>query len=253
MTRDNRNDEHAPDRRPRRERSPSPDLRGRTLAVTGAIGGIARAILEAVADDGVRLVLHARRQRCLARLADDLVARGATVRKVIGDLADEPADVAEMIADAGAIDVLVNNAGVYSDGDFLATDIDIVCRDFDINTIAAIATMQAVLPGMNARGYGRIVNLSSGGGSFGEGLAVAHAAYAISKAALNAATVLAADVARGDVKVNAMCPGWVRSRMGGDAAPRSPEEGADTALWLATLPEHGPSGGFFRDRSPIPW
>ncbi|MFO6463508.1 SDR family oxidoreductase [Jannaschia sp. KMU-145] len=106
---------------------------------------------------------------------------------------------------------------------------------------------------MTARGYGRIVNLSSGGGSFGEGLASGHAAYAISKAALNAATVLAARGARGDVKVNAMCPGWVRTRMGGAAAPRSPAEGADTALWLATLPSDGPSGGFFRNRAPIPW
>ena len=79
-------------------------------------------------------------------------------------------------------------------------------------------------------------------------------AYRVSKAALNAVTrTLAAELAGTNIKVNAMSPGWVRSDMGGASAPRSPEQGADTAVWLATLPDDGPSGGFFMDRSPIPW
>jgi NAD(P)-dependent dehydrogenase (short-subunit alcohol dehydrogenase family) len=105
---------------------------------------------------------------------------------------------------------------------------------------------------MIARGYGRIVNLSSGYGSFAEGLE-GPAAYSLSKAALNALTVRLAREARGDVKVNAACPGWVRTRMGGDTAPRAVEEGANTIVWLATLPADGPSGGFFRDRRAISW
>ena len=104
---------------------------------------------------------------------------------------------------------------------------------------------------MLQRGYGRVVNVSSGGGSFGEGLGPA--AYAVSKAALNALTVKMAQALRGNVKVNAMCPGWVRTDMGGSGAPRSPEDAVDTLVWLATLSEYGPNGGFFRDQKPIPW
>ena len=228
-------------------------FRGRTVAVTGATGGIAEAILDAVAGEDVTLVVHGRDEDALDAVADRAKARGARVHSVVGDLADEPVDIAQIIADVGPIDVLFNVAGIYTPGGLLRTDIETICQDFDVNAIAAIATMQAVLPGMNGRGRGRVVNVSSGGGSFGEGLATGHAAYAISKAALNAATVCAAATARGDVKVNAMCPGWVRTRMGGSSASRSPEEGADTALWLATLPADGPSGGFFRDRKEIPW
>ncbi len=80
------------------------------------------------------------------------------------------------------------------------------------------------------------------------------AAYRVSKTGLNALTrILAAEEGRSGILVNSMCPGWVRTEMGGESAPRSVEEGADTAVWLATLPDDGPSGGFFRDRQPIPW
>ncbi|WP_308918285.1 SDR family NAD(P)-dependent oxidoreductase [Jannaschia sp. LMIT008] len=229
------------------------DFAGRTVAVTGATGGIAGAIVDAVAARGVTIVMHGRRVDALDRVVDRAADRGADIHRVTGDLADEPGDVAAVIADAAPIDVLFNVAGIYTPGDLLSVDVETICRDFDVNAVAAVAVMQAVLPGMNDRRRGRIVNVSSGGGSFAEGLARGHAAYAISKAALNAATVLGAGCARGDVKVNAMCPGWVRTAMGGPSASRSPEEGADTALWLAALPADGPTGGFFRDRRCIPW
>jgi NAD(P)-dependent dehydrogenase (short-subunit alcohol dehydrogenase family) len=79
-------------------------------------------------------------------------------------------------------------------------------------------------------------------------------AYRISKTAVNAVTaILAAEMAGSKIKVNSVCPGWCRTDLGGADAPRSPEEGVDTVVWLATLPDDGPSGGFFRDRQPIPW
>ena len=96
------------------------------------------------------------------------------------------------------------------------------------------------------------MNVSSGWGSFAEGLS-GSAAYSISKAALNAVTLSLSKGLAKNVKINSMCPGWVRTRMGGEGAPRTPEEGANTAIWLATLPEDGPSGGFYRDRRLIPW
>jgi NAD(P)-dependent dehydrogenase (short-subunit alcohol dehydrogenase family) len=105
---------------------------------------------------------------------------------------------------------------------------------------------------MLERGYGRIVNVSSGWGSFAEGLE-GPASYSVTKAALNALTVSLARTLRGDVKVNSCCPGWVRTRMGGREADLSPAEGADTIVWLATLPPEGPSGGFFRARQRIAW
>ena len=111
---------------------------------------------------------------------------------------------------------------------------------------------RSLAPNMIARGYGRIVNLSSGWGSFAEGMG-GPGMYGVTKAALNALTVRLVQELPSAVKVNAMCPGWVRTRMGGEGATRSPDEGADTAVWLATLPDDGPTGGFFRDREPIEW
>ena len=109
---------------------------------------------------------------------------------------------------------------------------------------------------MLARGYGRVVNVSSEAGSFASGSIASYGrSYGVSKAALNALTVsMAAEVAHvSDVKVNAVCPGWVRSDMGGPDASRSLAEGADGIVWAATLPADGPSGGFFRDGRRLAW
>jgi NAD(P)-dependent dehydrogenase (short-subunit alcohol dehydrogenase family) len=110
-----------------------------------------------------------------------------------------------------------------------------------------------VIPLMKANRYGRIVNLSSGLGQLSE-MASGTPAYRISKAAINALTrILAAEFKESNILTNSMCPGWVRTGMGGESAPRSTEEAADTAVWLATLPDDGPTGGFFRDRKSIAW
>ena len=121
------------------------------------------------------------------------------------------------------------------------------------NTLAPLMLSNALVPLMQARNFGRIVNVSSGMGQLDD-MGAGHPAYRVSKAALNAVTrVLAAELVGTNIKVNALCPGWVRTDMGGQQADRSPQEGIETTLWLAQLPEDGPSGGFFRDRRPIPW
>ena len=229
-----------------------------TALVTGGNRGIGLAICEGLADRGFDLILCSRDEANGKAAARPLREDGTSVRV-------EPLDVAEpdairacqdrLAADDVAVDVLVNNAGIYPENDALDATIDQLDRAWTVNTRGPWLLIQAFVPGMIERGYGRVVNLSSGSGSFGEGLDPEHAAYAASKSALNACTMTldAALPDDADVKANAMCPGWVHTRMGGTEAPRTPEEGADTALWLATLPADGPSGGFFRDRERIPW
>ena len=149
------------------------------------------------------------------------------------------------------VTVLVNNAGLLFEGSIFDNP-EQFSATMDVSIHGPYALIRACLPAMLSKGYGRIVNVSSGWGSFTEGLG-GGGAYGVGKAAMNALTVIADRDTPDSVKINAMCPGWVRTRMGGAGANKSPEEGADTAIWLATLAEDGPSGGFFRQRQPIPW
>jgi NAD(P)-dependent dehydrogenase (short-subunit alcohol dehydrogenase family) len=203
----------------------------------------------------VHVILTARDASAVEAAAGALRSEGLDVVGEVVDVASEDSvrACAARLADRGErVDVLVNNAGVYADGELLAGPARAITESMAVNFFGAAWTARAWMPGMNDRGYGRVVNVTSGYGSFAEGLEGA-AAYAVSKASLNALTVRLAREARGDVKVNAACPGWVRTRMGGSGAPKSVEEGADTIVWLATLPADGPSGGFFRNRAKVPW
>jgi NAD(P)-dependent dehydrogenase (short-subunit alcohol dehydrogenase family) len=150
------------------------------------------------------------------------------------------------------VDVLVNNAGVLHEKLLLEMTDPEIADSVAVHLTGPLRLIRALAPKMIADGYGRIVNLSSGWGSFAEGMG-GPGMYGVTKAALNALTVRLAKELPSTVKVNALCPGWVRTRMGGQGATRSPDEGADTGVWLATLPDDGPTGGFFRDRKPIEW
>ena len=226
----------------------------KTVAIAGATGAIVRTILAAAArSQGVRFVLHARDGAALEQVAAGVRRTGATVETVVADPTTETAAVAEDFAAHTDIDVLINNAGMYWPGGDLSVADDDMRTACAVDAMVTLATIQAVLPGMQSRGYGRVVTISPNAGEFGQSLDPAHAPYAVSKAALNAMTFLTARAVRGDVKVNAMCPGWVRTKIDGAGPTRSLENGADTALWLATLPTDGPNGGFFRDRQPIAW
>ena len=231
--------------------------------VTGAYRGIGYEIVRQLAKAGVRPILSAR----------DAVkgqAAAAALKKIDGlDIATAVLDVTSeasaraAIADIeqrfGAIGILVNNAAVLLDGPggfasslFEMTD-DTVKATFEANVAAPARMIRLIVPGMRQRGFGRVVNLSSMAGQL-EGMTAGFPAYRMSKAALNAVTrVAASEATEPNVKINAMCPGWCQTDMGGPDADRTPAEGAVTAVWLAMLPPDGPTGGFFKDNAPIAW
>lgn len=227
-------------------------LADRTALVTGANRGIGLAIATALSQKGVRVLAAARIEERASEAASTIGNGSIPVRL---DL-DDPSTVegaTEAIRRAhGPIDILVNNAAILDRTTGVDVSVEQLTESINVNVISAFATIRALAPHMSERGWGRIVNLSSGWGSFGEGLG-GPLAYAVTKAALNAITCSLAQTLEPSVKINAVCPGWVRTRMGGEGASLSPEEGADTPVWLATLPDDGPTGGFFRQRVPIEW
>ena len=218
----------------------------RTALVTGANRGIGFAIAAGLAAQGIKVLLGARNaqagQEAAAKLDGD-------VTPIALDVTDK--DVINKVGSAHAIDILINNAGVLYQDSLLANS-----EGFEDSINAMLRgpyyLIRATAPGMKERGWGRIVNVSSGWGSFNEGLGGPNG-YGLAKAALNAMTLTLSRELPSSIKINTMCPGWVRTRMGGSGATRTPEQGADTAIWLALLPDSGPSGGFFRDRKSISW
>jgi NAD(P)-dependent dehydrogenase (short-subunit alcohol dehydrogenase family) len=227
----------------------------RTALVTGANRGLGLEVVRLLAATGIDVVLACRSHEAARQTAAEIGATGVKALALQLDVAS-PASIASAVEQMKLwgtnIDVLVNNAGVYHGGDSLHVPMDAVREAMEVHFFGPLALCQALVPGMVRRGYGRVVNVSSGFGALSDGLP-GDAAYALSKAGLNALTIKVASEAGADVKVNAACPGWVRTRMGGEGATRSVEAGADTIVWLATLPSSGPSGEFFRDRARIPW
>ncbi len=162
----------------------------------------------------------------------------------------------------GRADVLVNNAGILIESSIDSAGPDpsafivapeMVLKTFEINTLGAYRMCQAFLPMMKKNNYGRVVNISSGMGQLTD-MGADWPAYRVSKTALNALTrIFAAELSGTNVKVNSVCPGWVRTRMGGKSATRTLEQGTKGIVWAATLDDMGPTGGFFRDGTPIDW
>jgi NAD(P)-dependent dehydrogenase (short-subunit alcohol dehydrogenase family) len=225
----------------------------RTALVTGANRGIGLAIASGLNQSGgIKVLVGSRRAEDGENAAKALGGNAVAVPLDLSKSENLRLQIKNIVDVHGGIDILVNNAAVLEPGNILEIESDKLNSSLQVNFLAPLELIRELVPRMNARGYGRIVNISSGWGSFAEGLS-GPAAYSISKAALNALTLsLAKDLPK-NVKVNSMCPGWVRTRMGGAAAPRTPEEAADTAIWLATLPDDGPTGGFYRDRRLIEW
>ena len=227
----------------------------RVALVSGANRGIGRAIAEGLAMLGHRVAVGARLHDDAVTAATEIGEGAFGVQLDVTDPMSVETAVATIVDLTGRIDVLVNNAGGHYDEGVAARNLtaDDLLDALMVNTVGPLRLVQTVLPHMLAARWGRIVNVSSRSGTFSATWSNAPA-YGTSKAALNMLTVqLAHDLHGTGVLVNACCPGWVRTRMGGDEAERSVEEGADTPIWLATLPGPGPSGLLFADRSSIAW
>lgn len=227
----------------------------RTALVTGANRGLGFAIAGKLAGLGHSVYLGSRDLKAGEEAADALRRQDLDVSPIRLDFAQPGSIEAAMsgIGRAGnSVDILINNAGVLHERPLLDLADGEIDESVAVHITGPIRLIRLAVPGMLKAGYGRIVNVSSGWGSFAEGMG-GPGAYGLTKAVLNALTVRLADELPSAIKVNAMCPGWVRTRMGGPSAPRTPEAAADTAIWLATLPGDGPTGGFFRDRKPIKW
>jgi NAD(P)-dependent dehydrogenase (short-subunit alcohol dehydrogenase family) len=234
----------------------------RVALVSGANRGIGLEIVRQLARSGLTAVIGTRNAEKGLVAADKLKKEGLQITVVELDVDDEKSAaraIAEMTRLFGRCDVLVNNAAILIDGPGgfdaslfeLATDV--ARRTFETNVLGPLRLIKAAVPVMRELRYGRIVNMSSGAGQLSD-MGSGFPAYRMSKAALNALTrITAAELRDTNIKVNAVCPGWVRTEMGGPNADRSIEQGAETPVWLATLPDDGPTGGFFRDRKPIPW
>jgi NAD(P)-dependent dehydrogenase (short-subunit alcohol dehydrogenase family) len=237
----------------------------RVAVVTGANRGLGIETCRQLAKQGLRVVLTSRDEGKGRKAAKALQGEGLEVSYHQLDVTDTGS--AERLArdlkkEHRRADVLVNNAGVYLDrGDpgwaatasIATVRIETLRQTMETNVYGALRVTREIVPLMRERGYGRIVNVSSGMGQLTE-MNGGYPAYRISKTSLNALTRILSEELKGtDILVNSVCPGWVRTDMGGAEAPRTPEQGADTIVWLATLPAGGPTGGFFRDRKPIPW
>jgi len=234
----------------------------RIAVVTGANRGIGLEIVRQLVHQGLIAVLGARDLEKGKAAAAMLASEGLEPPVVALDVRSPDsvrAAVAHVMDLFGRIDVLVNNAAILKEGfspadaSVLDASADVVLETFEVNTLGPLRIIQAVVPHMKTLAYGRIVNVSSGAGQLSD-MGGGFPAYRMSKAALNALTrITAAEIGPGDIKINAMCPGWVRTDLGGPNATRTVDKGAETAVWLALLPADGPTGGFFRDMKPIQW
>jgi len=232
--------------------------KARVAVVTGANRGIGLETCRQLLGRGLRVAMTGRDEGALERARveiGDMTEHLMTARMDVTDPASIEAAHRSIVQRLGDVDVLVNNAAVllYENSDVLSIPADGFRRTLDTNLFGVIEVCRVFVPSMLERRYGRIVNVSSGAGQLTR-MSTYAPAYSMSKASLNAFTRILAETYRGEgVLANVVDPGWVRTDMGGPSAPRSVEKGAETIVWLATLPDDGPTAGFFRDRRPIEW
>jgi NAD(P)-dependent dehydrogenase (short-subunit alcohol dehydrogenase family) len=229
----------------------------KTALVTGANKGIGREVARQLAVKGFHVFVGARNPEAGLKAADDIAKESGKVTFLKIDVADNSsvaAAASEFSKISDRLDVLVNNAGIIVDGDdaILKITDEVLRKTPETNTLGALRVTRAFVPLLAKSKGPRVINVSSGGGQLTGGADGWSPAYCISKTALNGITSqLAAALPK--FAINSVCPGWVRTDMGGRGATRSVEEGADTVVWLASDAPQELTGKFLRDRKEIPW
>lgn len=238
-------------------------MKQQVALVTGSNRGIGFEIVKQLAMKKIDVILTSRNtasgEATVRKLAKDGVKKVVPMELDISSQVSVDRILEEVEKSFGRLDILVNNAAILIDKDDVTAsnaDLETVKITLETNLLGAWRMCKAFIPLMKNNGFGRIVNVSSGAGEF-DYMATAGGhwpAYSLSKASLNALTVMLASELKGtNVLVNAVCPGWVRTDMGGSNATRSVEEGAATPVWLATLPDGEPTGHIFFDKKQINW
>ncbi len=230
---------------------------GPIVVVTGANRGIGFEICRRLAARGARVVLTARKKDAGAAALEKLAKEKLATEFRALDVTDGKSIAAlrDFLQDRyGRLDVLINNAGIIAKGedDALKVDLATVRATLETNALGPLRLAQELAPLIKRSKYGRIVNMSSGMGELSDNSG-GHAAYRISKTALNAVTATLAAELRGAVAVNSVCPGWVKTDMGGPNATLEAADGADSAVWLALDAPQSLTGKFIRGRKVIPW
>lgn len=230
--------------------------------VTGGNRGMGLATCKNLAERGFQVLMGCRNLESGEQAARDLREKELSVEAVkldITSLEDINALAIYLTDKHGRVDVLINNAGILIDGQLgeaasiCDVSADTLKKSFEVNTVGPVMLINALLPLMRQSGSANIVNISSGMGQLSD-MGGQYAGYRISKTALNAVTaIFAAELEGSGITINAVCPGWVRTDMGGSKAERTLEEGVDTTIWLATSGDNQQSGGFYRDRQLIDW
>jgi NAD(P)-dependent dehydrogenase (short-subunit alcohol dehydrogenase family) len=228
---------------------------GRIALVSGGNRGIGLEVCRQLAERGYTVVMGSRDEEkgrvAAERLEGDVIPHQLDV----SDAGSVDRMAAFLEEEVGRLDILVNNAAISNDEGQRGVDADLdrVRESLEANLFGAWRLCEIAIPLMRRNGYGRIVNVSTGLAAL-EDMGGGSPGYRVSKTALNALTrILASELRGSGILVNAVNPGWVQTDMGGSGATRPVEEGAEALVWAATLPNNGPTGGFFRDRHPVPW
>ena len=222
--------------------------------VTGANKGIGFEVARQLAAKGFRVFIGARNEKAGRDAAKKIGERALFLKIDVSDSESIGKAAKEFEGAADHLDVLVNNAGILLDEDkaVLTMTPEIFETTMRTNTLGPIAVSAAFEPSLRKSSGPRIINVSSGGGQLTGGADGWAPGYCISKTALNGVTVqLAAALPK--FAVNSVCPGWVRTDMGGAGANLSVEQGADTIVWLASEAPQNLTGKFLRERKEIPW
>jgi NAD(P)-dependent dehydrogenase (short-subunit alcohol dehydrogenase family) len=228
---------------------------GRVALVSGGNRGIGLEVCRQLSEQGVTVVIGSRDEERGRAAAEGLEGNVVPHQLDVADAQSVDRMAAFLEDRFGRLDVLVNNAAISNDDGQSGVDADLdrVKKALEANLFGAWRLCEVAIPLMQRNGYGRIVNVSTGLAAL-EDMGGGSPGYRVSKTSLNVLTrILASELRGSGILVNAVNPGWVQTEMGGSGATRSVEEGAEALVWAATLPNSGPTGGFFRDRSPVAW